>query len=595
MKPLIVVETPQDNKNMIEPRYLNLRGLFTDRVFRIPKYQRFYSWTKKQREDLFQDITRLHQRKSDDHHFMATIVCFRTPERKTIGSVEYRMYDVVDGQQRLTTLIILLKCIEKILTDTKTDQDELAELAKLLVKKDSNLVLLQSNNPNQHIFSQFIKQGKKSKRKDLETEADKRLSSAIEECIEFTEGWHESGKDILDLLRIIQNRLGFVVYDTENAKLVYSLFEVLNSRGLEVDWLDKCKSMLMGAAHELAKSEPAARSATNALQSVWTKVYKKLAEINLSGQEILRVTATLKHGPSKGKPQAKEEALELLRADCKNISDPEQISLRLLEVAEMLVELEKDKVLGPATNILQARILAVAIKSAEFLDESQVENALKQWEIVTFRIFGLFGKDARTKVGEYIRVAEKIVNGSQGGSSYGELMASLRELGSDYPARDAAEEWVRERNAYERPETVRYVLWRYEEHLANKLGKNATVDPSEREKIWKLRAIDTIEHIYPQNPEWEGPWEWQMKDKRGKRQYMSVHCNRIGNLVLLPQALNSEARRDGFLQKKEVFKRHHLRQIDEIVKKRKWSLTDVENREAAIVSWAKKEWADLTD
>ena len=41
---------------MIEPRYGVLQTLFADRVFRIPHYQRFYSWQKRKREDLFNDL-----------------------------------------------------------------------------------------------------------------------------------------------------------------------------------------------------------------------------------------------------------------------------------------------------------------------------------------------------------------------------------------------------------------------------------------------------------------------------------------------------------------------------------------------------------
>jgi hypothetical protein len=44
---------------MIEPRYGVLQSLFADRVFRIPHYQRFYSWLKRQRDDLFNDLDKL--------------------------------------------------------------------------------------------------------------------------------------------------------------------------------------------------------------------------------------------------------------------------------------------------------------------------------------------------------------------------------------------------------------------------------------------------------------------------------------------------------------------------------------------------------
>lgn len=45
---------------MIEPTYYNLNTLFADRVFRIPKYQRYYSWTGKERNELYSDIKKIH-------------------------------------------------------------------------------------------------------------------------------------------------------------------------------------------------------------------------------------------------------------------------------------------------------------------------------------------------------------------------------------------------------------------------------------------------------------------------------------------------------------------------------------------------------
>ena len=55
------------------------------------------------------------------------------------------------------------------------------------------------------------------------------------------------------MLRILRNRLGFIFYVLDDEGSVYTVFEVLNSRGLEVDWLDKSKSMLMGIAFEKFK------------------------------------------------------------------------------------------------------------------------------------------------------------------------------------------------------------------------------------------------------------------------------------------------------------------------------------------------------
>lgn len=212
---------------MIEPRYNVLQSLFADRVFRIPHYQRFYSWNKRQRDDLFNDLKKLAGSSEDVHHFMATIVCHRTKETKDVGATQYRIYDVVDGQQRLTTLILLLKCIELALPDLSEDR---LDLARTLVKRDGQLILLQTNNANELIFNRFIREGIDPAKNDIETHSDRNLASAISDCKKFVKEWVET-RDILALMRQVLHHLGFVVFDTEDSHVVYTIFEVLNSRG----------------------------------------------------------------------------------------------------------------------------------------------------------------------------------------------------------------------------------------------------------------------------------------------------------------------------------------------------------------------------
>jgi uncharacterized protein with ParB-like and HNH nuclease domain len=106
----------------IQPQYLTLTKLFTDRLFRIPRYQRAYSWQKKQRDDMFADIDALRS-KPDTFHFMATVVGMRR-EVKTIVTDQYRLLEIVDGQQRVTTLVVLLKALQKQFDRTKPAEDK---------------------------------------------------------------------------------------------------------------------------------------------------------------------------------------------------------------------------------------------------------------------------------------------------------------------------------------------------------------------------------------------------------------------------------------------------------------------------------------
>ena len=72
---------------MIEPNYLTIDELLAKRLFRIPDYQRAYSWKKSQRDDLFKDIQKLRDSNDPERsHFLATIVLMKTSEREEAGS-----------------------------------------------------------------------------------------------------------------------------------------------------------------------------------------------------------------------------------------------------------------------------------------------------------------------------------------------------------------------------------------------------------------------------------------------------------------------------------------------------------------------------
>jgi hypothetical protein len=281
-------------------------------------------------------------------------------------------------------------------------------LAELLVKRDGHLILLQTNNTNEFIFNRFIREGIGPSKSDLQTHSDRHLGNAIRACKRFVESW-KSESSLLSLMRLILHRLGFVVFDTEDSRIVYTVFEVLNSCGLAVDWLDKTKSVLMGRMYELSTTSLVAEAEIESLQGIWSNIYREIATEDVPGEEILRITATLYYGPGQGKPRSADDSLELLRQECSSFQKPKQISTRLLDVARKLAALYSSSHLKPVTEILHARLLAVAIKSAKGVTESERDRLLEQWERITFRIFGLFDKDSRTKVGDYVRLAFKIV------------------------------------------------------------------------------------------------------------------------------------------------------------------------------------------
>lgn len=252
------------------PECLTFDGVINQRLFGIPNYQRAYSWGTKQREDLFLDIKKLGNNLNQDrHHFMSTIVCL---QKEKVGTDQLERLEVVDGQQRLTTLCILLRAISKNLSNGGIDEKEEAnKIDRILVKDEQHLVLSQTNYDSSLVLKKYLLYGTIPEKSQLMTIAENNLFKAFSECETFVNEW-EKTRSVIELLKIVRNRLDFIFYALEDESSVYTVFEVLNSRGLEVNWLDKCKSMLMGIAFE-CYSKNISEEKVNELQRFWSKVY----------------------------------------------------------------------------------------------------------------------------------------------------------------------------------------------------------------------------------------------------------------------------------------------------------------------------------
>jgi len=564
----------------IRPDNLTLDKLLQGRLFRIPDYQRTYSWETKQRKDLFVDIQKLGQiHNSDRHHFMSTVVCLQTREKEEVGADEFGIFHIVDGQQRLTTLIILLKAISKKLSSgSDIEQRESNKLKELLVKESGRLILLQTNHDSKRIFQDYLKKGEIPSEKKIETLADRNMICAFKEGINFVEQW-----DALQLLKLVKNRLDFIFYVLDDEGAVHTTFEVLNSRGLAVDWLDKCKSMLMGIAFE--KLEDASQEYIQDLRDDWSKIYRTIGLKRIQGQEILRFAATLEDINGGSKVSGAESAMEFFRSKCENNpKDVLDVSRKFLKVADKLETFVSNSRLMAVTKISHARLLGISIMLNDALNADEKSNILNEWEKVTFRIFGLHRRDARTKVGDYVRLARTIFSDNNS-SSASEILQKVTELGQDYPADKAAEE-LKDNNCYEGWEDeLIYVLYRYEEYLANQCG--GSVSEETWTQVWSSSPTKTIEHIHPQTL----PEEWRGKFGT-KKGFVAKQVNRLGNLVLLPPGVNSSSGNRPFSQKKKIYEKHrHLKLIDEILEKEDWDLAAMEKRENRLVDWAKKEWA----
>src|SRR3954463_13386773 len=96
-------------------------SIFNGNRFIIPTYQRKYSWTDTERKALWQDIEE--SIKDNMNHFVGTL-SFK--ENKAIGLSTDTVYEIIDGQQRITTLFILLKVLIDKLSDEEVKKSQLS-------------------------------------------------------------------------------------------------------------------------------------------------------------------------------------------------------------------------------------------------------------------------------------------------------------------------------------------------------------------------------------------------------------------------------------------------------------------------------------
>lgn len=372
--------------NSIDPKYVSFGKLINGRLFSIPEYQRAYSWTSRQRSDLFSDIERTFSKGASGNHFMATMVCLRKGVR-TIGVDDCHELEVVDGQQRLTTLAILLKAIALHLNPAESrEATQRNSINSLLADHETGeLLLLRTNHDDEGYFSNYIRKGELASREQATSLSDKALIEAFDECNKFVATWSKT-KSSIELLALIRNRLHVLLHEISDEKSVYTVFEVLNSRGLDVSWLDRLKSILMGSAFDLPEKGRAALISD--LRNCWANIYSTIGLRQGMSPELLKFSAALWSDAPLNRVPSESDAVDLFRASAeagkaKSIRD---IAEWLQAVTQACNQILSDRRLAAVSRIYQARLLAVAILLKKELSEQQRSHLMVKWEKISFRI-----------------------------------------------------------------------------------------------------------------------------------------------------------------------------------------------------------------
>ncbi len=245
-----------------KPNSLTINKLLTDSdaLYQIPVYQRPYKWGDDEIDKLWDDILESY-RNEEPNYFLGSIITAKSGN----GS---KYLDVVDGQQRLTTLIILMATIRDLfpkINELECEEDPFAigidQIKNAIMVSDKfGRLRLATHSNHSSDFEKYIIKGntlelkkpyKKDVRKD-EAPVFKFINTSVEFRLRLEElGENECGK----FLNYIFNQIKIIRIDCSNVGFAIKLFQVLNARGLDLTNSDLIKSYLIGKLHYMYDDE----------------------------------------------------------------------------------------------------------------------------------------------------------------------------------------------------------------------------------------------------------------------------------------------------------------------------------------------------
>jgi uncharacterized protein with ParB-like and HNH nuclease domain len=219
-------------------------------TYHIPRYQREYVWSKWNWEALFDDIE-----ESEGSHFLGSIICINTQSDTSLPA----SLELVDGQQRMTTITLLYLALYDYLAEFNPDPEGMAAKMELyllenrLVLRDKDLTRLSPSLANHNLedyrflFSSVSKEIRQPKPKNL---GNRRLRKAfvyfadrLRAEVDGTPIFNfASAKKYLERL----NSATLVKIDVATHADAFTLFETLNNRGVPLSAIDLIKNKLLG-------------------------------------------------------------------------------------------------------------------------------------------------------------------------------------------------------------------------------------------------------------------------------------------------------------------------------------------------------------
>ena len=578
----------------------------SDRLFEIPIYQRGYAWEEENLRDLWDDLDYL----GDRDHYFGTILLKKANKKTRAGLRTFDHFEVIDGQQRLTTTLILLRELISQLKELGDEEvrDQASKLEEAYVGRTPHYKLT-IGNEDEDFFRDSILAGRSAI--DPKTRAQERLRNARAFFrARFDQRRDGQGRDrhrdfLIDFKSRI-DRLQVMLYIVPSNAEAVRMFETVNDRGRPLTNLEKTKSILMYASYLVVDDPTTQDNLLSEMNSHFSEIYRCFQDIEeglglrdagetqryhhvfFFGQRTLhKHMQVLKDRLMEKSREDRGDCERFIRRYARSLRQAfgtmQDIARRRRDGSALGRAINRLFLVGPVANLYPLLIAAWQ----EFGEDLEREEILCLFEAFVFRVYRVGRCRSHTGRSTLNWLAYHVHRSF----TFDDFQQRLRELNLHYVTDDRFRRELSGTHCYGSlgTKTIKYLLAQYEHELQTKAGERITLPLAEI-----LSTEFETEHILPQHP--AGGLD---------EEEMAAHeeiVHRLGNLTIASKRWNQsmgnrpfEEKRDGRGDsepgdKKICYRNSSLHVQRELEKYAQWNESTIQERGARIIVFALERW-----
>jgi uncharacterized protein with ParB-like and HNH nuclease domain len=242
--------------------------LSNDRIVNIPSFQRGYSWKKRNLEEFLRDVDRIR----DEQYFTGSLLIKQ--------NVDNDYFDLIDGQQRMTTLFIFLSAIK----EHKSTPDLIKQQCTNIIQLPNGLCRLHSQDADTNSYISYILLGGE---KPIENSVYYKNMEVAKFffCKELNKPNYYDFNLEYFFIKLTQNLVFNVIEIPENLS-DFKVFESINQRGVKLSQLELLKNRILYMVQVLANTQLERQTYANSTNTTWKTIYTYLGkEENFSSED----------------------------------------------------------------------------------------------------------------------------------------------------------------------------------------------------------------------------------------------------------------------------------------------------------------------